>query len=142
MQQRDGHLIFSPSDLNAFLECEHLTRLELEVTRGLRSRPAVDNPQARLIQAKGEEHERRYLDALRADGKRVVTIDRGGGGAGGGGWELERAASDTLAAMRSGADVVFQAVLLGEGWRGFADFLERVETPSDLGSWSYEVADT
>lgn len=27
-------------------------------------------------------------------------------------------------------------------WRGYAEFLERVETPSVLGGWSYEVADT
>jgi predicted RecB family nuclease len=28
------------------------------------------------------------------------------------------------------------------GWLGFADFLCRVDTPSDLGSWSYEAWDT
>ena len=35
-----------------------------------------------------------------------------------------------------------QNALLGERWRGHADFLERVDRPSGLGSWSYEVADT
>jgi hypothetical protein len=33
MQERNGHIRFSPSDLNAFLECEHLTQLELAVER-------------------------------------------------------------------------------------------------------------
>ena len=30
----------------------------------------------------------------------------------------------------------------GHRWRGYADFLERVDQPSALGSYSYEVADT
>ncbi len=44
--------------------------------------------------------------------------------------------------MRAGVDVVYQAALVGEGWRGSADFLLRVDTPSDLGPWSYEALDT
>ena len=62
-------LRFSPSDLNAFLECEHLVALELRVAQGELARPAVDNPQADLIRRKGEEHERAYLEELRAAGK-------------------------------------------------------------------------
>src|SRR5204862_3017816 len=45
-------------------------------------------------------------------------------------------------AMRTGADVIYQAAFLQGEWRGFADFLERVERPSLLGGWSYEAADT
>ena len=30
----------------------------------------------------------------------------------------------------------------GDGWRGLADFLLRVDTPSELGAWSYEALDT
>ena len=44
--------------------------------------------------------------------------------------------------MRAGVDVVYQAALIGDGWRGLADFLIRVETPSALGAWSYEALDT
>jgi len=43
----------SPSALNNFLECEHLTALELAVARGEIERPQVDNPQAELIRHKG-----------------------------------------------------------------------------------------
>ena len=42
----------------------------------------------------------------------------------------------------SGVDVVYQGVFIGEGWRGLADFLIRVDTPSELGDWSYEALDT
>ena len=139
MQLHADRLLHSPSDLSAHLACEHLTRLELEVARGERTRPELENPQADLIKRKGDEHETAYLGQLRAHGRNVTTIERGDGA-----WELERAAADTLAAMRAGADVVFQAVLLSHDgrWRGLADFLERVDTPSALGPWSYEVADT
>ena len=44
--------------------------------------------------------------------------------------------------MRTGVDVIYQAVLLDGRRLGYADFLRRVETPSDLGAWSYEVWDT
>jgi uncharacterized protein len=49
----------------------------------------------------------------------------------------------TAAAMRSGADVIFQATFFDGRWRGHADFLlRREDRPSDLGSWSYDIADT
>src|SRR5207302_5879207 len=67
-----------------------------------------------------------------------VVIGRGGGSA----VELLAAEAETVAAMRSGADVIFQATFFDGRWRGHADFLLRVETPSDVGAWSYEVADT
>jgi uncharacterized protein len=44
--------------------------------------------------------------------------------------------------LRSGAEVVYQATFLRDGLRGHADFLFRVDRPSDLGEFSYEVADT
>ena len=44
--------------------------------------------------------------------------------------------------MRSGVDVIYQAVLFDGRRFGYADFLQRVEKPSDLGAWSYEVWDT
>ena len=44
--------------------------------------------------------------------------------------------------MRQGAAVIYQAVLLDGRRLGYADFLQRVDTPSDLGPWSYEVVDT
>ncbi len=43
--------------------------------------------------------------------------------------------------MVQGADVIYKATLIQEPWAGRADFLIRVETPSELGAWSYEVVD-
>src|SRR3546814_16658449 len=44
--------------------------------------------------------------------------------------------------MRDGPDVIVQGALLDGAWGGYSDCLERVERPSDLGGWSYEVVDT
>jgi predicted RecB family nuclease len=125
---RDG-LLFSPSDLNAFVACPHLTTLELAVARGGLERPFRVNLHAELIRRKGEEHERRYLARLRAEGREIVEIgfdDR----------DWERAARETVKAIEEAADVVYQACLAEGNWRGFADFLER------LPDGSYEVVDT
>lgn len=50
--------------------------------------------------------------------------------------------STSLAAMKQGCRVVYQATFFDGTFRGHADFLMRVETPSALGDYSYEVADT
>src|SRR5215213_575847 len=140
MQQRNGRLLFSPSDLSAFLACRHLARLELGVARGEVARPEGEDAQGELIRRKGDEHERAYVEALLADSKDVVTIFRGEREED---WDLARAAGETEEAMRAGAEVIYQGVLVSpDGWRGLADFLERVDVPSALGDWSYEVADT
>ena len=58
------------------------------------------------------------------------------------GQRLAKRRDETLAAMRSGADVVYQAALFDGLRLGFSDFLRRVQQASDLGPWSYEVWDT
>ena len=44
--------------------------------------------------------------------------------------------------MGRGVDAIYQATFLQGQWGGRADFLLRVETPSELGPWSYEVVET
>ncbi len=70
MQSIDGRLFrFSPTDLNAFLACEHLTTLQVAVARGELEKPFRHNPHADLIRRKGDEHEAAYLARLRAEGR-------------------------------------------------------------------------
>ena len=52
------------------------------------------------------------------------------------------AVAETVEALRQGVDAVYQATFLDAPWGGRADFLVRVNTPSALGSWSYEVVET
>ena len=128
--------MFSPSDLGYFVACEHLTQLEVAVAQGGLTRPSAQNAFAELIQRKGAEHEQAFLDGVRAAGHVVAEVGLGAAR------DFEAAARSTADAMRAGAAYIYQAVLVADGWRGIADFLERVERSSALGSWSYEVLDT
>ena len=139
MQRLDGRLIVSAHDLVGFLGCEHVTVLDLEVAEEKREKPEyTEDPQLKLLQKRGFEHEARCLERLEAEGRTVREIQKAGFTLD----TLERAERETLAAMREGVAVVYQGTLLGDGrWRGHPDFLVRVERPSALGPWSYEPAD-
>ncbi|MCW2574074.1 MAG: protein of unknown function, putative recB domain, partial [Modestobacter sp.] len=140
MYESDGALVVSASDLTGFLECEHLTRLSIEVAQGGRARPPAVDPMTELVAAHGIAHEERHVQRLRDRGLTVVEIAAPAGKDAAG---LHRAQADTLAAMRAGVDVVYQATFFDGTWRGHADFLlKRTDRVSDLGAWAYDVADT
>jgi predicted RecB family nuclease len=136
MQANNGDVTLSPSDVTAYLACEHLTTLSLQVARHELKKPDLENEQAELVFRKGREHEDAYLRRLESEGKTVARISLEPD------LDWERATRETEDAMRAGLDVVYQAALVSEGWRGVADFVMRVETPSQLGTWSYEALDT
>ncbi|MBM2823264.1 MAG: hypothetical protein HW413_2010, partial [Thermoleophilia bacterium] len=141
----DGTLLLSPSDLSAHLACPHLTNLSLQVQRGELARPHVDDTHGDLIRGKGDEHEAAYLARLEAEGRSIVRIptydDEG--------FDAGEARRLTEEAVRAGeADVIYQPYLSDGTWRGFADFLERVEEDegeaslAPTGETTYEVVDT
>jgi uncharacterized protein len=139
MRLRAGELTSSPTDLANFLACRHKTMLDVLAAQGRIARPTWTDPLAAVLRDRGIEHERQYVERLRADGRHVVDLGRAPG--------AERvsdvmAVQDTVAAMRAGADVIVQAPLFGDGWFGYADVLRRVEGASALGGWHYEVHDT
>jgi predicted RecB family nuclease len=138
MHSSDGHLLLTATDLVDFLGCEHLTQLELAVARGDLQRPARNDPGLDILSGRGQEHEQRYLDQLRAQGREVVEIPWTGAGLAG----MRAAHAATVAALRRGVDVIYQGALFDGRWRGYPDFLFRVDTPSKLGTFRYEVGDT
>jgi len=137
MQLVDGALVFSPSDLHHFLECRHLTSLLASVARRERERPKQDDASIELLRRRGLDHETTWLEKQRAAGLSVIEVP---GPRESGSWTAS--ADATAVAMRGGAAIIYQGVLVGDGWRGIADFLMRVEEPSALGGWSYEACDT
>lgn len=140
MQQIDGKFVYAASDLNDYLECHRLTELSTLVAAGKLPRPQIDDPQAELVQRKGDEHERRHLTALQAlHAGDVVSFDRPHAGI-----EAYRDAEErTRRAMAQGARIIYQATFFDGRFIGHADFLRRIDdVPSALGSWSYEVIDT
>lgn len=141
MKRESGKIILSASDLMRFQGCQHATRLDLNWLRrdegngtGIVT-PGGDDESDELLQKKGDEHERAFLAELKTAGIGVHEI------------ETKRATfadahAATVNALKAGYTVVFQAALKGGRWAGYADFLERVERPSKLGAFSYEVIDT
>ena len=136
MQHLNDQFLFSPSDLGSFLACEHLTQLELAVALREGRRPSYENAYAELLRRKGQEHEQAFLATLHDAGRTVVEVRLSARR------DFEAGTRRTAEAMRGGADYVYQAVFFSEGWRGITDFLERIDRPSALGAWSYQVLDT
>ena len=129
----DELLRLSATDLANHLGCVHLSNLNLAVAQGRARRPARrDDPVTALLEERGREHELAYLRELRKRGGTIAELPVNSGTDG---------TAEALAAMRAGADVIYQAPLAGGRWHGRADFLLKTATPSTLGPWSYEVVD-
>ena len=126
-------ILFSATDLMRFMGCAHATTLDLMRLRGEGPEPGDDTEDAALLQKQGDAHEAAHLEKLKSAGKAVLEIPRG---------DLLADAQATREALAQGAEVVFQGAFLSGTWGGWSDFLERVERPSALGPFSYEVADT
>jgi predicted RecB family nuclease len=137
-------LRLSASDVANFLACQHLTRLDLLRAHGELQPPQLYDLGFEDLVKRGEEHERAVLAGFRADGWQVIEIpDRPEGDA----------AAATSAAIRDGADVIYQAVLLQDATPeepallGRPDFLVRADLlPSPDGEprppgAHYEVVD-
>src|SRR5262249_23671229 len=92
------------------------------------------SPDAAILRQRGSDHETAFLSHLEAQGLRLARPGEDP--------DDRKAFDRTLAAMLEGIDVIVQATLLEGLWTGRADVLKRVERPSDLGAWSYEVWDT
>ena len=140
MQRRDSRLLLSATDLVNFHECEHLSALDRaalddEALKAQRTKP---DDQAELLFRKGREFEASYLEELKRlhpGAGEVVEIANPFKDPG-------KAAAETLAAMRAGASIIYQATFLDGDLLGHADFLRKVDKPSALGNFSYEVIDT
>jgi predicted RecB family nuclease len=127
-------LHLSASDLVGHLNCGYLTHLDIAVAKGKLPKPSVWDPVLEILVERGALHEQGYLDHLEANGFPVLRID---------GIDVDtHAVARTLDAMHRGVPIIAQAALKNGRWGGRPDILRRVEHPSRLGAWSYEVIDT
>jgi uncharacterized protein len=193
--------MFSPTSIADFLACQHLTALNRVEAAGQIKRPYFADPLLDLLIRLGEAHEREYLEQLAQEGRAIVEVPTEG--------SRRAAAAKTVEAIRSGAEVIYQATFLANqdglerkrpacqaagdppttasedacapvnvsdlgtdaqlrlpgvdeastgprldpvaitsgtdfitSWYGRADFLIRVDKPSELGEFSYEVVET
>ena len=126
-------LSISASDISNQLACKHLTQLNRAVAEGRLEAPKWPDPMLVVLRKRGLAHEHGYVEHLRASGLQIVQPEEG---------SIGLSTQRTLDAMHIGADVIVQAELQSGRWVGRLDFLRRVEKPSQLGNWSYEVVDT
>lgn len=132
MKRENEQLLLNATDLAGHLMCAHLTQLSRQAALGHIPRPFERDPRLEVLRERGLQHERAYLAYLEQQGRSAIQFAEHSG--------FDQDA--LLAAMRSGADVIVQAGVQEGRYRGRMDLLLRVEQASDLGAWSYEVADT
>lgn len=118
-----GELVLSASDVVAGSACEFATVRTLDVVLGRLNAVAGDpDPMGELAARLGDKHEAQVLGLLRAEygTGRVYEVraprsfDRAG---------LTERHNETLAALRAGYEVIYQAAFFADGFYGRADFL-------------------
>ena len=137
MRLVDGRVVYAASDLNDWLACPQRVALRRDAIARAQALPE-DDPTLAIVAKKGRRYERRVLERFAAEGRTIAVIpdDEGSPSA------FARSVGATRDAMARGDEVIYQAAFLHGDWSGRADFLVRVDVPSALGAWSYEVADT
>lgn len=134
MQKENYSILYSASDLIVFMSDRFSSWMDRRFLEDPDC-PPPDTPEASLaiIQKHGIRHEEDLLKELEGEGadiKVVSTKDRG------------LALAETLAAMKAGRQIIYQAYLRHDKFAGYADFLVRSEGPSALGNYHYEVWDS
>jgi len=133
----DGTWVVSASDLTQLSQCPWLVarKIDEKLDKGV-TVPELTDPMMELVKRLGIEHEKRVLAQLTATLTEVVEIPyhRVTSGSQAAQWkaEITRAAQQTLAALESPADAIFQGVFFQDhlpdttlpvAFQGFADFL-------------------
>lgn len=144
---REGTVYYSASDLTNAVKCEWALMRKLDAKLGRIE--AVEEPEDAMLARAGilgGEHEARAL---------VQYVEQFGDytpGKPGGVAQIQKAEpptdaaalagrmAETVAALRGGADVVFQGTFFADGFVGFADFL--IRSDDRTGDPVYEVYDT
>ena len=127
MHYNNNKLIYSPSDIVQFVNSQFacwMNRKLLEEPESVQ--PDEEDPQLKVLQNKGDLHEKAYLEKLREAEFDICEISSGN--------KLQQ----TLKAINEGRQIIFQARLEGAGMAGNADFL-RLESSENN---TYTIIDT
>src|SRR5688572_19734795 len=133
MKLTENMLRLSAGDLSNYMACKHLTTLDQAGALGNLEIPIRRDPSIAAMQQRGLELEKRYLAKYK---DQALSISEPGD-------EEEKGSLErTINAMKKGSEIIYQATLKLNQWHGRADFLTKVNRPSLLGDWSYEVVDS
>jgi len=133
MHIESDQIIYSPSDLTLYMDSPFASWMDHLALTNPESLPPKDEADALMtvLQHKGMEIENRILNDFIARELEVVQIEK-----------TANSLADTLTAMQSGADIIYQAALSNIPFKGYADFLVKKTGRSRLGDFHYEVWDT
>jgi predicted RecB family nuclease len=133
MYIESDQIIYSPSDLTLYMDSPFASWMEhsVLVSPELLSSSDGKDELMGVLQHKGEQHEEEILNTFLERELSVVQITRD-----------PNALANTIAAMQSGADIIYQAALSLTPFKGYADFLVKVEGKSHFGNFQYEIWDT
>jgi predicted RecB family nuclease len=146
---REDRVYYSASDLTAAVKCEWalMRRLDAKLGRIV----AAEEPEDAMLERAGRlgtRHENRALAGYveqfgeyapgRPGGVALIAEPEPRTDAA----ALAVAMEQTVAALRDGADVVFQGTFFADGFVGFADFLVRTDGEAGASAPVYEVYDT
>jgi uncharacterized protein len=133
-----GNLTFSPSDLILAMQspfASWMERYAIEQPNEMAEIKRDENALMNLLATRGNSHETNYLNYLiEKHGVSNVGIVQN--------TSKHNEAKNTLAFMREGKEVIFQARLSRGEFTGKADFLIKVEGKSKFGNYHYEAWDT
>ena len=123
MKLISGQLLFSPSDLTVYSDSPYASWMDHLALSHPEQAPQHNDhdPLMTLLQRRGYEHEKSILTQFKAEGRSVVDCS-----------DAKDPHQATQDAMRSGAEVIFQAALSAPPFAGFADFLVKVSGASEL----------
>ena len=74
MKNLQGTVTLSATDLANHLSCRHLTTVDLRLAKGEITEPTWENPHLHVLQQRGLEHEKAYVEWLRSQGLAVVDL--------------------------------------------------------------------
>src|SRR5881396_3014446 len=131
MKKSGTRITYSPTDLARFMENEFITwmdRFYLEFPAEVA--PDEKPEEMDILIRRGLQHEESVLRGFNEASGSVFQVSEG-----------DDRYQDTIHAMRAGHQIIYQAALQRDVFAGYADFLVRVERPSELGNHSYEACD-
>ncbi|HBI5657163.1 TPA: TM0106 family RecB-like putative nuclease [Legionella pneumophila] len=133
MYLESDKIIFSPSDLTQFMDSPFASWMEHLAIAHPELLPVPDEQDELLsvLHDKGNQHESEVLAEYEASKLTVANLHK-----------RTDSYQATIEAMQKGVDVIYQAHLELLPFRGYADFLIKVEGKSIFGNYCYEVWDT
>src|SRR5271166_4654368 len=133
MERTNGLIVLSATDLVGHLSCRFLTRLDIAVANNVLERPKTWDPLLQILWERAARHEQGFVDHLKSKEFEVSVVEGIG--------VDDHAVARTREAMLAGRQIIVQGAFRTDRWLGRTDILRRVDTPSNLGPWSYQVID-